>query len=77
MEDLEHRLAAIGYRRAACEPERWRVSQIRGPAVRTARQASRSGPLDPARSVALQLWLARLAKGEQPRPYRIYRVPEG
>ena len=76
MEDVESRLAAIGYRGLEPEPECWRVSQITAPGP-LARPGPVSRPGDPARSLALRLWLGRLAKGERSRPYRISRAPGG
>jgi hypothetical protein len=76
MEDLEYRLAEIGYRSAKRGPECWQVSQI-GEAEPLALQSPRLRRQDPAYSLALRLWLGRLANDEQPMPYRISKAAEG
>ena len=76
MENMENCLAAIGYRGLEREPECWRVSQIAAPGP-LARPRLLFRPGDPARSLALRLWLERLAKGEGSRTYRISRAPGG
>jgi hypothetical protein len=65
MEDLENRLAGMGYRRVGREPECWRVAQI-GPA-----SCSPARPGDPARSRSLRFWRDRLVDRERPTRYRV------
>src|SRR5260370_38447451 len=71
MEDLENRLAGIGYRGVGRVPECWRVAQI-GSASR-----SPARPRDPAHSRSLRFWLDRLGRPAPPTPYRISPVIRG
>jgi hypothetical protein len=66
MEDLENRLAGIGYRRVGREPECWRVAQIGSISRAPAR------PRDPAHSRSLRFWLDRLVDREPPTHYRVW-----
>jgi hypothetical protein len=76
MEDLEGRLARIGYRPVRREAECWRVAQLGAPAP-IRRVCSESRSRDPAHSHALRLWLDRLGDVERPMLYRIRRATRG
>jgi hypothetical protein len=69
MEDLDNRLAAIGYRPVPRERDYWRIAQTGVPARAGGHSASRGR--DPAHSHVLQLWLDRLVDLERPTHYRI------
>jgi len=76
MEDLEDRLAEIGYRRTGLEPQRWRVSQIDA-ATAPPRAGSVCQSEDPVSSPVLRFWLDRLVDRQRPTPYRIGRATQG
>jgi len=66
MEDLQSRLARIGYRRERNEPECWQVARSGAPSG-----ASPTSAREPSRSRALLAWLDRLRDRHRPAPYQI------
>lgn len=72
MNDVEDRLAAIGFRRLRHEPECWRVTRIGTPAPSAPSRPRR----EPANSRALPRWLDRLTDRQRPSPYRISPVTQ-
>ena len=71
MEDLQDRLAAIGYRRASGGAGHWHVAQAdASPLRRTISRRRVAVDFSPA----LRFWVWRLRADDRPSPYRVQRI---
>ena len=71
MQNVEERLAAIGFRGSRSETTCWRAVRLDRPVLPA--RAPEAGP-EPSCSGALMRWRELLARSSRPSPYRISRI---